>query len=96
MTHTTVVTKHTNQGSQRAIEAVVTISSYTTGGEDLSDLTDQLGSLDSVGVTHEGATAWYLWNWVKATNKLALATATGTQVTAAVNVGVFYIRVVGV
>jgi hypothetical protein len=95
MTHTTVVTRIGNAGSENFKEATVTISSYTTGGEDLSDLTGQFGSV-GVPLAMNGGGAAYFFTWIPATNKLKMWTATGTEVGSTVNVGIVYIKMFGV
>jgi len=95
MTHTTVVDDFGVAGNERFIEASVTISSYPTGGEALTDLANQFAAVKKVYPVCGGA-AGYFFIWVPATSKLKMMSATSTEVTAATNVGLVFVRMTGV
>ena len=95
MTHTTVVDRQGVAGNERYIEATVTISSYPTGGEALTDLSDQFAAV-GMCLPVCGGSAGYFFIWIPSTKKLKMMTATGTEVTASTNVGIVYVRMTGV
>jgi len=96
MTHTVTLVNHSVQGNQRSVDATVNITSYTTGGEDLSDLTAMLPKVDNLTAMAIGSTYTFVFTYVPATSKLyAVVCNTGSQVASTWNIGNVMVRITG-
>lgn len=94
MTHTTIVTAQGIAGDQRYVEALVDISSYTAGGEVISELTGMFAQVDSVFVQVMGSTGYFV-NVPTTKDKIIVRTATATVASTAADVGKFGVRIHG-